>query len=447
MIRLRHRHPIHPSLTTNDYTKSIYFNMLAEFPVDDVVRYFAEHPMEWEGRRASTFELLTRLGSEKAKVPTVWDYEVGEDLDRFLSERGRSLIDFYRVLLFRNNRSTYVPGRFLLKWFYPVLKLVFNSMDPRDMAIRLIPHFTENLLPHHVHRRVKRSMEGEWTESILLYITDDRFEEPIHFDSEIHSCEQIKACPGVIGLPPFEVVGILSESRPVQKAVWAGKVEERSDVILIDGLKVGHRIPFSGFCRDLGLDLSEYKVPDAACVMMDSDIRCPIRNRIVLRAGCAYDAPVYLQRIRHKNTLTYSLDILNHMVTDWDEDEAPLTAAVKPAHKAALALAQEKISVRWHPKDESITLNGEHLVKGIPARILRKLLAIYQERGQKIFIYREFKRDAEISQDQKRANFEVRFYRLVERLNEKGGGISIHKSGRGRFELLVKGRLEFSEDG
>lgn len=135
MTAPRHFHPTHPTLTTNDYVKSIYMNLLDGYPAEDVVAYFASHPMSWEGRKLPTSEALEKVWSAKSKVPMVWDYGVGEDLERFLVARGGSISQFYRKLLYRNNQSTYIPGRALLKWFYPVLKMVFNSIDPRDMAI------------------------------------------------------------------------------------------------------------------------------------------------------------------------------------------------------------------------------------------------------------------------------------------------------------------------
>lgn len=61
------------------------------------------------------------------------------------------------------------------------------------------------------------------------------------------------------------------------------------------------------------------------------------------------------------------------------------------------------------------------------------------------FEYRELKRIFEITQGQKNSNFEMRFYRLVETLNEECPTIRIEKSGRGRFSLRVRGGLQYRE--
>jgi hypothetical protein len=57
--------------------------------------------------------------------------------------------------------------------------------------------------------------------------------------------------------------------------------------------------------------------------------------------------------------------------------------------------------------------------------------------GRTVFEYRDFKRDFEISLGQKNANFEIRFYRLMEKLAGKDCGVRIEKGERGRFTLAA----------
>jgi hypothetical protein len=441
---LRFFHPSHPVLTTHDYTKSVYLNLLKSFPEADVIGFWEGNPMTWEGRPLSTHALLSHLWQDKAMVPLVWDYAVGESLERFLVERDHSIREFYRDLLYRNNQSTYLPGRFLLKWSYPVMKRLFNA-DLRDMVIRLIPYFTENLCPHHIHRRVKKTVIGEWTESVMVYITDDRFLEDVPFDSVVHAGEQVKASPGALGLPPFEEVGPLSDTRSLPTIVWTGSVEETEGIARIDGRAVAHRTDFSGFCAGHAIDLREFRVPARRCLVMDQDYFCPIRKRIVLHRGCAYDAPAHLLTIRHRKLAKYPSDVLNHLVLDLEDGAQSLSAQLEGRHKALLEKIQDKAVFRYFAGDESMTLNDEHLVKGVSAKILRGLLTAYLRDGRGEFEYREFKRDFEISLGQKNANFEVRFYRLREHLKEKCPAISLEKLGRGRFELRIKCKVGYHE--
>lgn len=67
------------------------------------------------------------------------------------------------------------------------------------------------------------------------------------------------------------------------------------------------------------------------------------------------------------------------------------------------------------------------------AKILRSFLHAFTLEGKRDFEYREFKRDFEIGMGMKNSNFEVRFYRLIEKLEEKYPDFKIVKSDRGRF--------------
>jgi hypothetical protein len=124
-------------------------------------------------------------------------------------------------------------------------------------------------------------------------------------------------------------------------------------------------------------------------------------------------------------------------VDDIGDEEGPLARAVIGKHESALALTREKVRLTWHPGDETLACNGETLVKGVPAKILKSMVQAYISEGRVSFEYREFKRDFDISLGQKNSNFEVRFYRLIERLQEKCPSLAIAKAGRGRFELHV----------
>jgi hypothetical protein len=80
--------------------------------------------------------------------------------------------------------ATYMPGKIVLGWFYPVMDTIFNRYDPREMAFHLIRIFTEAYLPNHVHCRVGRVRDGEWTLTYMMYASDRTFRtaNPLNFD-------------------------------------------------------------------------------------------------------------------------------------------------------------------------------------------------------------------------------------------------------------------------
>jgi hypothetical protein len=192
-----------------------------------------------------------------------------------------------------------------------------------------------------------------------------------------------------------------------------------------------------------GFDIEILNIPDRWVMVAEEDHFCPKRNRQVIYKGCAYEAPAYVSAIRHKKVSNKDRKLLQHMLQDTMKEDELFTPEVVRRHAALMERLERKLCFAYFPSDESITLNGDHFIKGIPARILRHILSAVVKTGKREFEYREFKRDFEITLGQKNANFDVRFYRLVEKLEEKCPEFKIRKSERGRFTVDTQASLEF----
>jgi hypothetical protein len=144
-------------LIRHDYKKACYRALLSEFTPEEVAEFFDKVPMLLDGRHIKGPELYKLLWSDKAKIPEFWDYTTDNHIERFLIDKGRDIKTMLARILWLNNRSTVIPGRVLLTWFYPKLESLFNSIDTRDMVFSFIALFTENWLPGHVHRPSRSS--------------------------------------------------------------------------------------------------------------------------------------------------------------------------------------------------------------------------------------------------------------------------------------------------
>jgi hypothetical protein len=90
-------------------------------------------------------------------------------------------------------------------------------------------------------------------------------------------------------------------------------------------------------------------------------------------------------------------------------------------------------------------LIADYVIKGVPGRILWKLVNEYATAGRTAFTNRELRLDERLGLPAGNDNLEARLLVLRKRLAAAGCGIELDRVGRGRLELRLARPLTLSE--
>jgi hypothetical protein len=215
-------------------------------------------------------------------------------------------------------------------------------------------------------------------------------------------------------------VANLARSRTMQKAARTG-LEERGEVL------TSYEIPLPG------LDHAQ----SAAAVPL------VVQSRLV---GVLYLESDQLGLFGPHNERVLRI-LGGHLATalgmlEADQHEGPSTTPPPPPPPETPA---DAIPVSYYQADDSVFVAGEYVIKGVPGRILWKLLCEHDADGRTAFTNRELRLDERLGLPAGNDNLEARLLVLRKRLALQDCGIRLDRVGRGRLALHLTGPLELCE--
>jgi adenylate cyclase len=94
--------------------------------------------------------------------------------------------------------------------------------------------------------------------------------------------------------------------------------------------------------------------------------------------------------------------------------------------------------VKYYPSDDSVFVEDAYVIKGVPGRILHRLLQLHVEQHRGEFMNKEIRLDPSLKLPEFHENLEARLILLRRRLEERCCEmLRLDRVGRGRLRLSV----------
>ena len=225
----------------------------------------------------------------------------------------------------------------------------------------------------------------------------------------------------------------------------AGMVAEARKPIRISGLMRGmlYALAVRKRAEEAGLCAGNHRIPMPGLRQPESQLGVPLLVRGELVGVLCIESEVPYRFHEEDKTAIELLgsylaiaiqNMLLHERSETAESDSSSARAPEPASGPRPALHHD---VAYYCGDELIMVDGEYLIRGLPARILWKLLRVRDEQGRTEFTNRELRLDKSLNLPEWKDNLETRLLLLRRRLEQKCPDIRIVGRGRGRFALEI----------
>lgn len=442
------------SLVWNASLRSLHSALLLAGGPDLAREFWLGHPLESLDAPLAGAELFEYIWCEQAVSPLDYQLRVLDSVEAFCLHHDMDFLPFVREKVFLLNKGTALSARACLTLAGKFLFELVRTRDVHRTTLEVLDPVMRLVAPSLLTKLVQYAKSAEGGEGWVLQSHDPAyFHRHPGYDAEIWLGIQLEQSPLRLGGAPFDHVESLCDVRDIShvlEAVPKGlHPVHRKDGWAVDGHAISRTVSFRDWLERRGLDRAAFQeIPDHPVQEALEDVVCPARRRRVLRKEAVYGARCYILHLRWSDRPSHSVEssVAELIREALGDGQGSAMQIATERHEELLRQFRQKLSFVYHRQDATMSCNGEHLLRGVPAKILQKVLMAHTLAGRTVFEHREFRRDPDLGLDPLNPNLESRIRILSERLDNRVEGLRIVKDERGRFSLVAKSMVEFTEE-
>lgn len=431
-------------MISNFFVQLTHIELLISYSVSDVLSLV---------KRDSRFDVkfIKDLFFEGAYLDEKSHRFILDNVVSWLYERGENPDEFIERIVKRCAVFEAVPARSVLRSYLPFVSQFYQTDDVRALCLEMIPKRYPFLSQSAI---LSDKLEGGNRNVYLTF----RFDAPGALVSNPMRwiLGMFRVGPLLLNTPAYERMDYIATQTSFNEAL-EGRVFatlKGQDICVRDHI-VGRATTFKECLDQFGFKWENAAEKDVGCVVALEDIKDPKTGTLLVRKGNFYGAPANILDVSFKANVK-TQEPFYRLMSSVVKQEFDAWEPIQKAQEELLEAMNDSVTVIYHKSDDSISVNSKHLMRNVPARILRNLLREYTATGREEYENREFKRDPSICMDPLRPNFESRLNRVIAHINgeDKQGIVTegvkkffeIERHRRGGFRFVPKCKIVFKEE-
>lgn len=417
----------------NIFLKLAYSELLLSYRTEDLVPLVQNESV--------TRKLIENAWQEDEMVSVEDNALIIEGFSNWLLTKGENLDAFGNRMFEKLKHLTSIPKRALMRSYLPYIRDFYDMQDQRLGVLRLIEK--RNLFHENFHFK-EGSVEGNERHDFLINRSNGSYHPSAVYSAWLLRSFQHSPC--LLDLPAFENIKVYSCQYSAEESLLGRLVgNQEGDTFYVSGIAVGKAVKFGECLEKLPVDLGLSKFADKLCIRADTDVVDTFTGTRLLYKDRYYGAPASIAEFIYAKDVK-TKDPFAGLISSLVQEEYSVWPPVQKAHDELLHKVNHVAEIVYYETDDSISVNGKHLMRNVPARILRNVLREYTKTGREEFENREFKRDPEICIDPVNPNFESRLNRVVDHLEKVSDVMSLNRHRRGGFRFEPHCHIEFHEE-